>query len=469
MTTIVWLTLDLRTEDQPALQAAISAGHCLALYILDPDDPGCAQGAGEWWLHHSLSRLSESFKAMGGQLILRKGNTLDILKDVAKATGASGIFFSRAYEPWLSDTQKTVHEYFSKYDISCKRFAGRVLLEPDSILNKQHKPFQVFTPFYKHAKTHLALAVTGAPKNAKFYPKKIASDKLSAWGLLPQKPNWAKHFGDYWQPGEQGAKNAVQTAIDEALADYSEARDYPAKPGTSRLSPHLHFGEISPRQVWCITSGGFGGQKNQLEPFLRQLFWREFSIYLLHHFPHTIEKPFRDKFLKFPWKRAPKRLKAWQQGKTGYPIVDAGMRELMATGWMHNRVRMVAASFLTKHLNIHWREGAAWFWDTLLDADIANNTMGWQWVAGCGADAAPYFRIFNPTLQGEKFDAQGHYIRKWVPELEALDKKYLNAPWTAPAEILKSAGISLGTTYPKPIVDHKTARESALQAYKAIA
>ena len=468
MTILVWFTLDLRLTDHPALHAAAKQGEVVPVYILDPGAANMARGASAWWLHHSLKSLSQRIEALGGRLILKRGDTQTELFALAKATDARAIYFSRAYEPSLGAIQMGVYEQCQQRGLECKRFAGRLLLEPDTIFNKQNKPFQVFTPFYKSARPQLGQLKALPQPRITFAAPKVASDSLDAWHLCPRSPNWAKGFRALWHPGESGADEVLTDALQEVVPHYAQVRDFPARAGTSMLSPHLHFGELSPRQIWVRTQKTAANPAALAEPFLRQLFWREFNAYLLHHFPHVEQHPFNAKFKAFPWRKNTHRLRAWQTGQTGYPIVDAGMRELWQTGWMHNRVRMVVASFLTKHLNIHWREGADWFWETLLDADLANNSLGWQWVAGCGADAAPYYRIFNPVTQGERFDANGEYVRRWVPELAKLDNKNLHNPWLASKTVLAEAGIVLGKDYPKPVVDHAKARAEALFAYRTL-
>jgi deoxyribodipyrimidine photo-lyase len=309
------------------------------------------------------------------------------------------------------------------------------------------------------------------PANVSWYDQALHSDTLASWQLRPSNPDWAEGWSELWEPGSNGAYKRLKQFLAGPVSDYTDGRNHPAREATSRLSPHLHFGEISVRTLWHqaqALAGSDPGSQQQIDKFLSEMGWREFSHHLLHHFPHLSSQPFKPQFSDFPWLGNEAGLRAWQLGQTGYPIVDAGMRELWQTGYMHNRIRMVTASFLTKHLLVHWRAGARWFWDTLLDADLANNSCGWQWVAGSGADASPYFRIFNPVIQGEKFDGQGHYVRQWVPELARLPDRYLNKPWEAPANVLEAAGVTLGGNYPTPIVDHKAARESALAAYASI-
>ena len=467
-TAIFWFTFDLRLHDLPGLAAAMQQhDRVIPVFILDRRDPWFFGGASQWWLHHSLAKLQAAITAQGGSLVLRSGDVQTCLQLLIQESKATELYFSRAYEPWLASIQQALFTSLADQGITCKRYAGRLLLEPDQILNQQGKPFQVFTPYYKHCQKILTLPSATKVSKPHWYSESRKSESLESWDLLPTQPNWAKGF-EQWQPGEAGAHQALSEAVARRITGYATHRDIPALEGTSRLSPHLHFGEISPRQIWHTVSHQQSISNGASEPFLRQLIWREFSFYLLHHWPQIPEHAFKPAFEHFPWGKNRKALKAWQRGMTGYPIVDAGMRELWHTGWMHNRVRMIVASFLTKHLQVHWREGADWFWDTLVDADLANNTAGWQWVAGSGADAAPYFRIFNPVLQGEKFDTNGDYVRAWVPEIARLPSKHIHKPWLAPEAVLQQAGVELGKTYPLPIVDHNCARQAALEAYAHI-
>lgn len=468
MTALFWFTNDLRVNDNPGLAAAgRDYDHVLPLYVLDASDPWAPGGASRWWLHNSLTSLQQAIAAQGGRLLLRRGPLVNTVIQLVERAGVQAVYFSRAYEPWLATAQQTLFERLEAKGIHCKRFGSRLLLEPEQVLNKQGKPFQVFTPFYKEVLKTCSFsrpAGTAEPKWLK--PDGLETEDIKAWQLLPRQPDWAAPFTELWQPGEAGARATLAACVEDVIERYDKGRDFPAQECTSRLSPALHFGELSPRQVWHAVESQSTVAYEAYQPLLRQLIWREFSHYLLHHWPHMPEKPFKQKFTNFPWDKNPAGLSAWQTGQTGYPIVDAGMRELWQTGWMHNRVRMITASFLTKHLRVHWLTGAQWFWDTLLDADLANNSAGWQWVAGSGADAAPYFRIFNPTLQGEKFDKRGEYVRRWVPELAQLPNKYIHTPWLAPPALQQSAGVQIGRDYPAPIVNHQQAREQALHAYR---
>lgn len=458
---IVWLRQDLRFTDQPALQAAIEkGGPVIPLYIWSPEEEGewAAGGASLWWLHHSLSSLQNEF----GNLILRSGSYLDSLVDLTELAGADAVYANRRFEPFAMEKDADIKNELHARGIKFQLFNGSLLYEPHAILTKQHKPYQVFTPFWKACQEFGEPPTPiKKPTNILAYKGKLKSDDLKSWNLLPKIP-WDKGLEETWKPGTLGALEHLEFAIKKVVNEYAQTRDIPSLLGTSRLSPYLHFGEISPKMIWHAVKK-IGG-----EDFLRQLGWREFAYYLLYHFPQTPDENLRSSFNAFPWDQNLTGLHAWQKGMTGYPIVDAGMRQLWKTGWMHNRVRMIVGSFLVKDLLIDWREGARWFWDTLVDADLANNTLGWQWVGGCGADAAPYFRIFNPILQGEKFDPDGTYVRQWVPELKLLPKKWIHKPWEASEEILIEANVFLGKNYPLPMIDHKEARKAALQAFKKI-
>lgn len=469
---VVWFRNDLRLADHRALSAAVATGAPLVLlYILDDESAGQWNmgGASRWWLDKSLAALAESVQERGGHLILRHGASDKILPAVVADCDASAVYFTRAYEPFAVALEEKLKKIFDAADVAFKRFGGALLCEPEAIRTKSGDVYKVYTPFWK------ALSVDFTPPKPLAAPKQIApfkktlkSEKLRDWALHPTKPDWSKGFAEEWQPGEAGGHARLKTFLHLALKTYAEDRNRPDKPGTSRLSPHLHFGEVTPGQCWTAAvhaADATQGADKGRETFLKEIVWREFSNTLLFYWPDLPEEPFRKDFKAFPWRKDVKHLNAWQRGQTGYPIVDAGMRELWATGYMHNRVRMIVASFLIKHLLVPWQEGEAWFWDTLVDADLANNAASWQWVAGSGADAAPYFRIFNPVTQGLKFDPDGDYTRRWVPELSQLPNDVLHAPWEADAEILVAAGIILGKTYPRPIVDHAAARARALAAY----
>ncbi len=439
---VVWFRLDLRLADNPALDAAAALQRQVApVFIWAPEEEGNwpPGSAGRWWLHHSLKSLDAGFKNLGIRLIIRRGPSLDALRSVIQETGAADVFWNRRCEPALVARDEKVRQALQSDGINVRTFNASLLFDPEEIRNSSGKPFQVFTPFWRaclSAAPDFLPLTTPMLNGTKRPPSTLSPDDLA----LQPAIDWAEGFRSAWQPGESGAHNILHRFLDDALPAYPENRDYPAISGTSRLSPHLHFGEISPRQVWRACAKHRGAAS---KAFLRQLGWREFAHHLLYHFPHTTDRPLRTQFEHFRWRTNPQRLRAWKKGLTGYPIVDAGMRELWRTGWMHNRVRMIVGSFLVKDLLLSWTEGARWFWDTLVDADLANNTLGWQWVAGCGADAAPYFRIFNPSAQARKFDPQENYIGRWVPERNFAE-------------------------YPRPVVDHTLARERALETLASI-
>ncbi len=467
---LVWFRYDLRVADNPALEAAIQrGGPIIPVYIWAPEDEGTwpPGAASRWWLHQSLSCLAAHLQTCGSRLVIRRGPSLLTLQTLIKDTGAQAVFWNRRYEPSIVERDTKMKSTLRATGIHVESFNTALLFEPTTLRNKAGKPFQVFTPFWK---TCMSLPEPTAPLTVPSrlpVPVQWPDSLLLASLQLEPTIDWAGGIRAAWCPGEDGARRELQRFLDTAITDYAEQRDRPDEVQTSRLSPHLHFGEISPRQVWYAVRKAtkkHPTKQRGAEAYLRQLGWREFAHHLLFHFPHTTDQPLRAEFADFPWREDPIDLRAWQRGQTGYPLVDAGMRELWATGWMHNRVRMVAASFLVKHLLLPWQTGDRWFWDTLVDADLANNTLGWQWVAGCGADAAPYFRIFNPVVQGEKFDPHGDYVRRWVPELNRLPAEWIHQPWEAPTNVLTEAGVKLGTTYPEPIVDHYNARIRALAA-----
>jgi deoxyribodipyrimidine photo-lyase len=458
---LVWFRQDLRLTDNPAFAAACQA-HSLVipLYILDETTPPLG-GASKWWLHHSLSALTQALEKAGMTLILRRGNPLQIIEQLIENHPIDSVYWNRCYEPSAIERDKQIKKVLGEKGVNVYSHNGSLLNEPWQIKNKSGDFFKVFTPYWKQCRQVIfppkAATVANWPKTPP-----IASDTLTAWHLLPQNPNWAAAFPRHWQPGEEDAQKKLQDFIQNSLKGYKTLRDFPAENATSRLSPHLHFGEISPWEIWrSVEEAKLDSQCNlqSAEHFLSEIGWREFSYYLLYHFPALPESNFNSQFNAFPWHVDDALLKRWQQGTTGYPIIDAGMRELWQTGYMHNRVRMIVASFLTKDLLMDWRLGASWFVDTLVDADLANNSASWQWVAGCGADAAPYFRIFNPVLQSEKFDSKGHYIRQWVPELAHLDNKSIHQPWLAAKTPMN---------YPKPVVDHNEARKRALHYYQLL-
>ena len=473
---IHWFRLDLRLADNPALQTAIERGGAVVpVVIWSPDEEGDwpPGGASKWWLHQSLAALDDRLRKGGSRLIIRRGPALETLRALVKEIGAQAVFWNRRYEPAVMARDAKVQEALSADGLAVQTFNAALLHEPWTIQNQSGKPFQVFTPFWRNCLAQPdPVAPQPTPKHLPAPPKWPKSLTLGALELEP-KLNWAEGFRAAWQPGNAGACASLNRFLAQAFDDYSEQRNRPDVTSTSRLSPHLHFGEISPRQVWhglkqMAVKRGLPVVSWRGSQFLAELGWREFAHHLLFHFPHTPTEPLRLPFKNFRWRQDAAWLRAWQKGGTGYPIVDAGMRELWTTGWMHNRVRMIVASFLVKDLLISWQEGARWFWDTLVDADLAQNTLGWQWTAGCGADAAPYFRVFNPTTQGEKFDPQGGYVRRWCPELAKLPADWIHQPHKAPSEILRAAGVELDCNYSQPIINHAIAREVALEAYGRI-
>ncbi|MDF2119483.1 deoxyribodipyrimidine photo-lyase [Roseiarcaceae bacterium H3SJ34-1] len=474
---IVWLRNDLRLADNPAVQAAFASGAPpLFIYVLD--DSGKARapgGASRWWLHHSLAALAAGLERIGGRLDVLRGDPLQLIPALAAAFGAKHVMWTRRYDAAGIHMDTQIKSALTPRGIAAESFNGQLLYEPWTMKTKTGGPYRVFTPFWRACQ---ALPPPAEPLRAprrlaavawnKQAPARVALDDLA---LLPTKPDWAGGLCEEWTPGEAGAGKRLLDFLDDAFLHYADERDRPGRLSTSRLSPHLAFGEISPRQIWHAAqhaAAKSAAAAHNVDKFISEIGWREFSYHLLFHNPELAQKNFQTRFDEFPWRAATKDLKAWQQGKTGYPIVDAGLRELWKTGFMHNRVRMIAASFLIKHLMIDWREGERWFWDTLVDADPANNAASWQWVAGSGADAAPFFRVFNPILQGEKFDPEGEYIRRFVPELAKCPSDVIHKPWLAPAKVLQEANIKLGDTYPKPVVDHAKARERALAAFKRL-
>ena len=468
---ILWFRRDLRLADNPALNHAAETGApVIPLYIHDGGPVQDRGGAASlWWLDKSLRALDESLQTRGSRLILRSGDSEAELRRLIGETGAGAVFLNRRFEPELFARDADIAHSLKAENVEVRGWNGTLMCRPGGVLNGSGSPYKVFTPFLKSL---LAAAEppahTTGPRRLDT-PAWIKSESLDGWGLHPSKPDWSTGFD--WTPGEAGASAALSTFVNGGLKAYSRDRDHPAAPGSSRLSPHLHFGEIHPwRAIQQVRAAAADGRapSSEADKFTAELGWRDFSAHLLHHFPQMTDTAFRPEYDAMPWRDDPEGLEAWRRGRTGYPIVDAGMRQLWTTGWMHNRVRMIVASFLVKDLLIDWRKGEAWFRDTLVDADLASNVQNWQWVAASGADAAPYFRVFNPVTQGTKFDAKGQYVRRWVPEIAALPDKWLHAPWTAPPEIMRGIGLRLGHDYPRPILDHAEARDRALEALRTI-
>lgn len=460
---LVWFRLDLRIADHPALAAAARTGRpVIPVFVWAPDEeaPWAPGAASRWWLHYSLAALDTELRAIGSRLVIRRGSTAAALHGLRRETGADTIFWSRRYEPAVRARDERIAAALKADGARTEIFNGALLFEPEALRTQSGAPYRVFTPFWR------ACLAASEPREPIPPPRRLpapaawpVSDPLVTLDLLPRVP-WDSGLKVAWTPGERGAQRVMESFLEGALADYHQGRDCPGRPGTSRLSPHLHFGEVSPRQIWHAVRESEmlrtqRGTVRGAESYLREMGWREFAHHLLFYFPHTAERPLDARFDRFPWRTDPAGFRAWRRGHTGFPIVDAGMRELWHTGWMHNRARMMVASFLVKDLLVSWREGARWFWDTLVDADLANNTLGWQWTAGCGADAAPYFRIFNPVLQGAKYDPDGAYVRRWAPELAGVPAPFVHQPWRLPRP---------PADYPAPILDHGEARDRALAA-----
>ena len=466
-TAIHWFRQDLRLSDNPALDSAAQYETLIPIYILDEVNSGEFKmgAASKWWLHQSLTKLNES---LDGKLLVYQGNPHEILNKLIEEQEVSYVTWNRCYEPWRIDRDKEIKRNFEDKNVTVESFSASLLWEPWTISKDDGTPYRVFTPFYKKGclNSEEPRLPAGKVDLSNLYSEDLSSDSITDLNLLPTI-KWYKSFEEEWNPGEIGAEQNLNSFLDSGLLNYKEGRNFPSQEFVSRLSPHLHFGEISPNEVWyrAKTKEGISGIEKSLAHFHSELGWREFSYYLLYHFPDLPNKNFQEKFDIFPWQENEEFLALWQKGNTGYPIVDAGMRELWQTGYMHNRLRMIVGSFLVKNLLIDWRFGERWFWDCLVDADLASNSASWQWVAGSGADAAPYFRIFNPITQGLKFDPEGEYTKKYVPELRDLPNKYLFSPWEAPENILADAGIELGKNYPKPMVDLKLSRETALEAF----
>ena len=465
-TTLVWFYNDLRLLDNEALLSATDSGDVVPVFIWAPEEdgdwtPGAAQ---RWWLHHSLVDLERSLALLGANLIIRKGDSLGSLLEIAKLVSATSVAWNVRYEPELRKRDKIIAESLTDAGLRVRRFNSNMLHHPDKITTNDGRPYQVFTPFYKKfLSDNPVRPPLPKPKQIDAPSRDIPSESISSLNLLPSI-DWDQGFYETWNVGEGDAFQLLKSFSSGPANDYDEQRNFPGISGTSRLSPYLRWGNISPATIWNHVESADVNAKG----YLRQIVWREFSVHLLWHFPETTDDPLKKNFESMPWRKDQHSLELWQKGLTGYPIVDAAMRQLWRTGWMHNRVRMIVASFLTKHLLQPWQSGAKWFWDTLVDGDLANNTMGWQWTAGSGADAQPYFRIFNPILQSKRFDKSGEYIRTWVPELAAVPDSLIHTPWEMTSEEQSSAGVAIGESYPEPIVDHAPARDRALEAYEHV-
>lgn len=468
---IVWFRNDLRVADNAALTAASKHGAVIAVYIRHIGGETRAQGsASRWWLHHSLHDLSERLQGMGTPLTLMSGDPAALIPELVRTTGATAVYWNRRYDPAHAAADADLKSRLRAQGLIAESFGGQLLHEPSKLKTGAGSHYRVYSPFWRALEPGLEDHRSLPAPTALPAPRRVlASERLKSWGLLPTRPDWSGGLRKAWSPGETGAAARLTDFLDCRMAGYAERRDLPSVDATSGLSPHLAFGEISPGQILdALKTGENDASPRDRLVFRKEIAWRDFSWHLLANEPGLPHKNHNRRFDEFPWTENDAALAAWREGKTGYPIVDAGMRQLWQTGWMHNRVRMIVASFLTKHLMIDWRQGEAWFWDTLVDADPASNAASWQWVAGCGADAAPYFRIFNPVLQGEKFDPDGDYVRRYVPELATLAAGFIHKPWAAPERNLLAAGVRLGETYPRPIVDHQAARNRALAAYQSI-
>ena len=467
---VIWLRKDLRIHDHAGFAKAIANNYeIIPVFIWDEAEHQWQEGAAsQWWLYHALADLQEQIKNLGGKVYIHQPeegqSVADYLQALVKAYDAEVIYWGRRYEPEIVKRDTTLKQDLLNQEFEVKSFNTHLIYEPHTIRNKSGKHFKVFTPFWKHC---LTLEVGQLIQVSKEQWKKVnwhlTSAKLSIddLGLLP-KISWDEGFYDHWKPQRNEGLKRLKEMVSTKYKTYNVERDLPAIDGTSQLSPYLQWGQISAHEIYHAFSKNYN---DTIETgYLRQLFWREFSYHLMFNEPHTPNKALRSEYEQFPWERNEEFLNAWKKGQTGFPIVDAGMRQLWQTGWMHNRVRMIVGSLLVKHMLQDWREGASWFWDTLVDGDLANNTMGWQWIGGCGADASPYFRIFNPIIQGEKFDPKGAYVKKYCPELKDVPEAYIHKPWQMP-EIELVAGVTIGKTYPRPVISHLDGRQKALDAY----
>ncbi len=469
-TGLVWFKRDLRLTDNPALHAAVRSGRPLILLYIRDDDRAISLSPGrasDWWLHQSLDALTSQLGRAGGDLILRSGKAEAVISEICRDYDVAEVFWNQSELPWIDDRDRAIAHTLVDQKIKPRVFRSSILLDHARVLTKSETPFKVFSAFWRAASRDFSPAdPLPAPDHLSTLDG-VASDRLADWSLCPENPNWASAFPEHWTPGEDGARARLKLFLDAAVNRYAEHRDRPDIDGTSRLSAHLAFGEISPRLVWHALSTALeaGASQEQVDKYRAELGWREFAYYLFHHFGDLRRKNFNPAFDAFPWREDAEALRRWRFGQTGIPMVDAGMRQLYGSGWMHNRVRMITGSYLVKHLGLHWKDGMAWFEDTLVDADPVVNAVSWQWVAGSGADAAPYFRIFNPVSQGEKFDPAGDYVRNWVSEINRLPKASIHQPWMAPPLTAIEAGLRLGETYPEPLIDLKEGRQRALDSY----
>lgn len=469
--TIVWFRKDLRLADNTALSEAIERGApVVPVFIWSPGDYGdwTPGGASKWFLHRALESLDAGLKGLGGQLVVRSGAAEKVLKQLIKETGADRVHWNRCYEAPIRERDARIKKALREDGFEAGSFNSSLLNEPHTVSTGSDRPYKVYTPYWRRVKDR-ALPEPAALDldELRFADTEGLSESIDSLGLLPEI-KWYEKFESRWEISEEAATERLDRFLDGPVKTYDTDRDLPDVDGTSALSPYLHWGLIGPRQVMHMLHAKHDLRASGPQVFAKEIYWREFAYNVLYHFPHTPDEPLQEKYADFPWETDEQLLRAWQRGKTGYPIVDAGMRQLYATGWMHNRVRMIVSSLLVKHLLQDWKDGARWFWDTLVDADLASNTLGWQWSGGCGADAAPYFRIFNPITQGQKFDPEGDYVRKWVPELKELPNKYIHEPWEAPESVLDSAGLKLDKDYPRPIIEHKKGRERALAALEKL-
>jgi len=463
---ILWFRKDLRLMDNPALVEANLNAEIIPIFILDDTNPeeNKMGAASRVWLYHSLKSLNISLQK---KINFYSGDPVKIISELINNYNINGVYWNRCYEPWEIRRDKKIKDLLKIKKVKAKSFNGSLIREPWEVLKEDQTPYKVFTALYKKAylNSDIKVEVINEPTKINYSTKIFSSNTLDTLKLLPNL-SWADNIIKYWQVGEKNAHLKMTEFFKKGIDDYKEGRNFPFKKNVSRLSPHIHFGEISPKQLW-VKAKSISSNKNT-EHFVSEICWREFSYYLLYHFPNLPKDNLQKKFNNFPWKENNYYFDSWKKGKTGYPIIDAGMRELYETGYMHNRVRMIVASFLVKNLLIHWHKGERWFWDCLFDADLANNSASWQWVAGSGADAAPYFRIFNPVTQGVKFDVDGQYTKQYVPELKDMPNKYLFSPWEAPDDVLNKANVVLGGNYPKPIIDIKESREKALYSFSLI-